>query len=347
MLSTLELSAQAIDPSNTCYQFAEEGRAALAESDYSSAVQKYAYAAKLCPENANYQLELAQAWFFLKDFEKAIQICKPYATGKKAKPEAFRVLGNCLEGQGKNYEALETYRKGLKRFPNSGMLYAEMGILEFSRQRDSEALAYWEKGIISQPTFPSNYYYAAKQCLNIKDFAWTANYAEMYINLVRQGENVREMSKLLMQAYEEARYFDYQNAFRWRFSQNPDSSRMTVEDLKYHNLLNEAFESELPDTVAKLSIKSLSLGRQFACLWNLKQDPHSVAFPLLDWQLQLQQLGFWEAYNYWLLYDARSEEFMDWFKEFQPRYEAFENWFLMNTIYRHEKKPMVRPAALN
>lgn len=318
----------------------------MAAADYASAVQKYTYAAKLCPENADYQLELAQAWFFQKDFEKAMALCKPYTSGKKAKPEAFRVQGNCLEGLGKNFEALECYRKGLKRFPNSGMLYAEMGVLEFSRNRDLEALNYWERGIVAQPTFPSNYYYAAKKCLDLGDLGWAANYAEMYINLVRQGENVKEMSQLLMKAYQKARYFDYEKGFRWDFLQHPDSNYTIPSDVHYHDLLDEAFETELPDTSAKIGIANLTTARQFSCLWNLRQDPKSPALPLLTWQLQLQQLGHWEAYNYWLLYDAIPDEFMVWFKDKQPRYEQFENWFLMNTFYRHVRQPMVRPQIL-
>ncbi len=315
-------------------------------TEYATAVQKYTYAAKLCPDNANYQLALAQAWFFQKDFEKAMEISKPFTSGKKAKPEAFRVQGNCLEGMGKNFEALACYRKGLKRFPSSGMLYAEMGVLEFSRKRDAKALNYWEKGIVAQPTYPTNYYYAAKKSLEFGDLAWAANYAEMYINLVRQGENVREMSKLLMQAYEKARYFDYEKGFRWHFLQNADSNYTIASDIRYHDLLDEAFESELPDTSAHIGIETLTSARQFSCLWNLRQDPKSPALSLLNWQLQLQQLGHWEAYNYWLLYDAVPDEFMAWFKDNQPRYERFENWFLMNTFYRHIRKPMVRPQIL-
>ena len=347
MLMGLRLFAQTMDPSNSCYKFAEEGRAALAKADYATAIQQYSYAAKLCPDNANYQLDLAQAWFFQKDFEKAMAICKPFTTGKHAKPEAFRVQGNCLEGLGKNYEALEIYRKGLKRFPDSGMLYAEMGVLEYSRKRDLEALNYWEMGIVAQPTFPSNYYYAAKKCLDLGDYAWAANYAEMYINLVRQSENVREMSKLLMEAYVKARYFDYEKAFRWNFLQIDDNSFSSASDKNYHNLLAEAFETELPDTSNQVSIANLTVARQFSCLWNLRQDPKSPALPLLSWQLTLQQLGHWEAYNYWLLYDAAPDEFMAWFKENQPRYETFESWFLMNTFYRHIHQPMVRPQNSN
>jgi tetratricopeptide (TPR) repeat protein len=112
--------------------------------------------------------------------------------------------------------------KGCVIFPRSGALYMEMGIVEFGRNRDAAALAYWETGIRLQPDFAPNYYFAAPVLLRMGDYAWAANYAEVMINLSQSGERVTEMSILLMQAHEAARQFDYQKAFLWQFFRPSD-----------------------------------------------------------------------------------------------------------------------------
>ena len=223
----------------------------------------------------------------------------------------------------------------------------EMGIVESGRKRDAEALKYWEQGIVAQPTFASNYYFAAQNLLNLGDLAWAAVYAEVFINIERTGERVREMSKLLMEAHERARLFDYSRAFQWHFYQVKDSaSGMLLPPPSYPHLLDSAFGSEFIDTARTLSIQRLTEVRRFACQWIPQQLQGDPAAHLLQWQQTLAREGHLEAYHYWMLYDARQDEFMHWYEKNKARYEAFEGWFLRNTLYRHIKSPIVRRATI-
>jgi Tfp pilus assembly protein PilF len=327
------------------WQLAQEARERIVTGDFRVAAEKYSRAFKLCPNNLDYQIGLAHARYFLKEYTAAMELSQPLMMGRKARAEAFQVYGNCQDAQGQSYEALETYRKGLKRFPNAGMLYMEMGIVEFGRKRDAQALQYWEQGIVAQPTYPSNYYFAAKRLFEQGDYAWAANYAELFINLERIGDRVREMSKLFMQAHERARHFDYEKAFRWHFFQVKDTATgLPLPAPRYHLLLDSSFTSEFTDTATKISIANLLDIRRFVCHWLPQQLPDNPARGLLDWQQLIVQAGHLEAYHYWLLYDARQEEFLAWFEENQPRYEAFEGWFLRNTFHRHVKRAVVRPT---
>lgn len=328
---------------NEAWQLAQEAQQAIGEGKFQDAAEKYSHAHQLVPQNADYTLGLAHAKFFLKDYAAAMSLCQPLMEGKAAKAEAFQVVGNCLDAQGKPYEALETYRAGLKRFPQAGVLYMEMGIVESGRKRDAEALDYWERGIVAQPTFASNYYFAAQNLLAQGDLGWAANYAEVFINVERTGERVREMSKLLMAAHERARVFDYDRAFQWHFFQMRDSvSGKLLPPPPYHHLLDSAFGSEFMDTARTLGIRRLAEVRRFACHWIPQQLGTDPAMNLLHWQQLVAQQGHSEAYHYWMLYDARPDEFLAWYERNKAGYEAFEGWFLRNTLYRHVKSPVVR-----
>ncbi len=325
------------------WKLSQEGHELISQGEFEKAVQKFTYAHNLVPDNRDYQLGLANAWFFVRAYDKAQDLCRPLMVGRKACPEAFQVFGNCQDAQGQSYEALETYRKGLLRFPNAGVLFVEMGIVEAGRDRWDEALGYWEQGIAAQPTLPSNYYFAAKRLHDIGDYAWAAVYAELFINLERTGERVRDMSKLLMASYEKARRYDYEKAFKWQFFQvQAPSGQAALPYPATDSLLDQAFSSQFIDTTATISIRSLIEIRRFVCLLLPTQAPHDPAVGLWEWQQLLGQMDHFEAYHYWLLYDARNEEFMAWFEANGDQYDAFEGWFARNTFHTHIKRPVLR-----
>jgi tetratricopeptide (TPR) repeat protein len=325
-------------------QLAKEAGESIGTGEFHTAAEKFARASKLDPKNVDYQIGLANARFFLQDHAGAMALCKPLMTGKSPNAEAFQVYGSCQDALGQSYEALATFREGLVHFPKSGALYMEMGIVEFGRNRDVEALGYWEEGIRVQPAYAANYYFAALVLLKLGDYAWAANYAELFINLSRNEQRVTEMSLLVMAANEGARVFDYQEAFRWRFFQPLDSVPLGSREVwPYYQLLNEAYSSEFTDTTTHISIARLADIRRFVAYWLPRQDPQNPAMNLYRWQQRVVDAGFWEAYNYWLLADARREKALNWFENNKSEFEEFESWLMRNSIHKHLKRAVVRP----
>lgn len=342
-LLPLSLAAQGGNSHGEAWEQAREGRERIASGDFDGAIEKFSHAHKLQPDIAEFQIGLANAWFFKQDYKQSMGYCRPLMSGRKARPDAFQVYGNCLDAMGKPYEALETYRKGLKLFPDAGVLYLEMGTVEAGRDRNLEALGYFEQGIRVQPTLSSNYYFAAQTLFGLGDYAWAAHYAELFINLERNGDRVREMSRLLMSAYEKARIFDFETAYHWQFLQPTDPG---MQATPHHAAMDEGHGAALMDTARVLTIHRLAETRRFVGHWLPTKLPDSPARALFEWHQTLVRQGIFEAYNYWLLYDAREKEFVDWLATHQRAYADFEAWFLLNTFHRHVKRPISRPTAV-
>jgi tetratricopeptide (TPR) repeat protein len=334
----LRLPAQSAALRAEARQLSEEAETLLRDGRPRDAVQKFTRAAALDPKNTPLRLQLARAHYFDQNYKASMKISGPLMQLKKPSMEAFQLYGNCQQELGKDYDALLTYREGLSRFPRAGALYMEMGILEFARQRDSVALAYWEAGIRAQPAFSANYYLAAKAQFQRGDLAWAFLYAETFINLDRTGDRVREMSILLYQAFLNARDYDYQGEFHWRFvpEERPEWH------FPLHTLLAESFQSTHPDTAWTPDIATLGEARRFAAFFVQSRLPDNPAAALLKWQQRIAAQGHFEAYNYWLFYDARPEDFMLWYDTNKAAYEAFEAWFLRMPFPKHLKRPVVR-----
>jgi tetratricopeptide (TPR) repeat protein len=68
------------------------------------------------------------------------------------------MLGNAYDDNGQRGKARDAYNEGLKKFPNAGRLYLELGTTYWMENDYDHAVSLWEKGVEVQPCYPSNYY---------------------------------------------------------------------------------------------------------------------------------------------------------------------------------------------
>lgn len=329
-------SAQSAAARAEAHQYSLDGADQMLARDYPKAVASFSRAHRLDPKNNIFTLQLAEAHFFNKSYKKTMALVGPMLNKKKDSPEAYQLYGNSLDMLGKSAEAVKTYKRGIRAFPNSGLLFMELGIFEYGNGDDRAALAWWEAGMRANPTFPSNYYYAAKRSMERGDFAWAGLYAEMFLNLERIGTRTHEVSELLMAAYAKARIEVADEGYQYRFDADAGG------DMGFFVALNEAFKAEVKDTARTLTIAGLYPSRRFAAFYMCDKHPLNPAHGMFEWHRLLSEKGFFRAYTYWLLYDARPKEFLAWYESHKDEYEAFENWFIRNTYHKQIKTTLVR-----
>ena len=94
----------------------------------------------------------------------------------------FQLGGNVYKALEEAKECEKVYKKGLKKFPNSGPLYSEYGELLWAT-KDYSAIDQWEKGIQVDPAYSGNYYNAALYYFYTKDKVWSLIYGEIFVNM--------------------------------------------------------------------------------------------------------------------------------------------------------------------
>ena len=148
-------------------------------------------------ENFTYPYEIAYAYYHKEDYKQAVKILENAITKyKNPNARAFQLLGNAYDIMGNPKKAIEWYQTGLKKFPNSGELYLELGNLQFQKKEYAKALPFYEKGIEISPQFPSNYYRSTQIYCNSSERVWGMIYGEIFMNLERNSERTLEISKL-------------------------------------------------------------------------------------------------------------------------------------------------------
>src|SRR5205823_4936330 len=104
----------------------------------------------------------------------------------------FQIAGNIYKALGEVKECDKMYKKGIKKFPNSGALYKEYGDLLWIN-KDYTAIKQWEKGIEMDPDYSGNYYNACKYYYLSTDKIWSIIYGEIFLNIESMTSRTAEI----------------------------------------------------------------------------------------------------------------------------------------------------------
>mgnify|MGYP001796140230 CR=1 FL=1 len=293
-------------------------------------------AAKLIPESLTPPYEMAYAYQLKKDYPKVIKILKKLTKHEKVNDRVFQLLGNAYDYNQQPEKAIQTYQAGLKKFPKSGKLYTEWGILEFSRKNLNEAVDKWEMGIKANPYHSSNYYWLTKIFRNTEERIWALLYGEMFMNLTSSRKRAQEVSQWLYESFKQSHRVK-------------DSSKASVHLTKKTSI--DVTQLDDPDKVIpfeltytmfytlstfhfskKIDIEAIYQHKKaFLEAWFGKQGKAKV-YPnkLLDFQKALMDSGHLETYTYWVLGTGNFDEAKPWFEKNEPKFKSFVDWIQKN-----------------
>lgn len=302
-------------------------------------------AKKLDPEDYVYQYEIGYAIYLKKDYEKAIGAFQQTLLYKNSDAQCYQMLGNSYDYAGQRQKAIEAYQEGLKKYPNAGRLYHELGIVQLDEKNYDEAILWWEKGVAAQPEYPSNYYRLARLFSQSTDRLWALLYGELFMNIERNSKRTEEISQLI--------YDTYKESINLGDSTKVDlvSNVITIDNKKKFELpFKFVFGTDFvvaltPSVIVKdtLSIRVLSNAREnFVKSWYKQKRDKKYPNLLLDFHNQLSEKGFLQAYNYWILMKGNEAEFENWYNENKKTYDEFAAWFNENPLSIDKKKYFLR-----
>lgn len=291
-------------------------------------------AQQIDPEYINIPYEIAFAYQLAKNYDKSIEIAKPLLKHPDVFDQVYQLIGNSYDLKGDKEKAIKIYDKGIKKFPNSGKLYLEKGIVIASQEKWFEALDVWEKGIIADPTHSSNYFYASQVLTQTDEKIWGIYYGEIFLNLEPNTQRTSQISKLVYDTYKVCLPTD-NNKWGLHFSHKATNIVLgNLKDLKFsfetvHNL---AMEKGYKEVEPNFTIDNLiKIRKQFLNDWNAD---YANRYPnlIFDYHNLLIKNKMFEPYMYWILKDGASIEFQDWKNKNEDSYNNFVEWFNENPM---------------
>jgi Tfp pilus assembly protein PilF len=308
LLSALQSFSQTPNPQETARTFMRSG-------DFDNAILVLNRALQSDRENLDLQKDLAQAFYYKRDYAKALEVVKTMVDRDDADVITYQIAGNVYKALEEAKEAEKMYKKALKKFSKSGPLYSEYGELLWAK-KDYDAIRLWEKGIQEDPSFAGNYYNAAVYHFYTKDKIWSLIYGEIFVNMESLTERATAMKDLLLSAYKEKLFADADITKGTEKSKN-DFSNAVLQTMNKQSAL----------AARGLTTETLTMIRtRFILDW---YQNYAAKFPfrLFDYHQQLIREGMFEAYNQWLFGTVENLPAYDnWTKTHQEAYTKFTNF---------------------
>ncbi|WP_172826964.1 tetratricopeptide repeat protein [Flammeovirga sp. SJP92] len=313
------------------YNKAKQAVELMDNGNYDMSIQLLEEATKLDPTNFIYPYEIGYALILKKKYKKATKYFEKVVKMEGSDDQSYQMLGNAYSMGGNKEKAIDAYNRGLKKYPNSGRLYLEIGNVH---QDDwNKALEYYEKGVQVDPTYPSNYYWLAKIFCNSTEEIWGMFYGEMFMNIERNSKRTEEISQLLFDTYKSEIQFTSDTTKSVSFSQNNVIDITAKKPTLPYSMIYETGLMIAVSDVNSITLKTLhKIRSQHTNFYFDQKFNDSYPNVVFDWHKTLIQKEMFECYNYWLMMKGAPDEFDEWIGTNQEKFESFINWFSENPM---------------
>lgn len=294
--------------------------------DYNNAIIILNRALEQDKDNLELLKDVTMNYYLKRDYTKALEQVKKIVAREDADVISYQIAGNVYKALEEVKDCEKMYKKALKKFPESGPLYSEYGELLYALQKPTEAIVYWEKGILADPSYSGNYYNAARHYFFTRDKVWSLIYGEIFVNMESLSERGAAMKQLLLDGYKEKLFADADITKGMAKNKNEFSNAFLQTMSKQTSVINRGVTAE-----------TLTMVRtRFLLDW---YQTYATKFPykLFDFQQQLLQDGLFDAYNQWLFGAVQDLAAYDnWTKTHADAYTKFTN-FQKTRIFKMPK----------
>jgi tetratricopeptide (TPR) repeat protein len=313
ILLCLLITASTLGQNQTPKQLHETARSFMRQGDYPNAILVLNRGLEQEPKNLDMAKDLAMSYYYQKDNTKALEIINPILDREYADDQSFQVAGLIYRQAGMAKDCERIYKKGLKKFPESGPLYNELGELQW-QQQNFEAIKQWEKGIETDPSYSKNYYNASRYYYLSLDKVWSLLYGEIFINMEPMSSKAPEIKQLLVEGYK--KLFSEANLE----ANNKDKSPFIKAFLKSMN-------GQSGVAMGGINTETLTMIRaRFILDWFSEGNP-KFKYRLFAYQQQLLKEGLFDAYNQWLFGSVQNlSAYQNWVNTNNNVYTEFQNF---------------------
>lgn len=308
----------------------ESAAAYLNRGDYANAIMMYSQAIRQAPSDVPLRRDLAYTYFLSGDTKKAKEIVDPVIATDAADEQTYQVASAIENALGNTGKAKRLLNEGIAKFSNSGLLYNSKGNILNADKSTKDALEAYNAGIKVEPSYPMNYYNAAKIYFQNDDAVWALLYAEIYVNLDPTSQRTIEIKKMMIDAYR--KLFspgedDELPGFK------PGSAKGESRNRNFADIYKNLMLKSAPAISDGLNTENLIMLRTRFMLAYYKDYSINYPFTLFSYQDKMLHDGVYDAYNQWLFGAVdNSQEFSLWVKVNNKEYTAFENWRKRNPL---------------
>ncbi len=319
LLVVLLLSVQ-FSIAQSAKELQETARSFMQQGDFTNASLVLTRAAAMEPNNIDITKDLALNYYFQKNYTRGLEIIKPVLDREDADDQCYQIAGNFYKQLEQPKECEKLFRKGLKKIPQSGALYNELGELQWA-QSNYDAINQWEKGIEVDPNYSKNYYNACKYYYLTTDKVWSIIYGEVFVNMEPLNRTTPEIKSILLESYK-------------KLFAETEPAKESKETGKFSDAFLQTMKKQNQVVLGGIGPETLTMIRtRFILDWF---HDYAAKYPsrLFEYQRQLLREGMFDAYNQWLFGTVQNlAAYQNWITTHSTDYNEF-NRFQKGRTYK-------------
>lgn len=298
------------------------------KGDYTGAINVYKQALKIDQNSAMANYEIASTYVALKNYELAIEHCEAViAANDKYIDHAYMVKGTALDMMGKSTEAITTYERALKEFPNNHLIQYNLAVTAYNIKDFAKAEGALQQALKIKPSHASSHlllgYILSDQGFRVKSLLALYN----FLLLEPEGNRAKDAFNLLETELK-----------RGVNKLDEQVTTITVDEEKSED---EFYSAEL----------MLSLLEASKNLEDNKKKPQSVlffettrSFFTVLGEIKKENKGFWwdyyvdffynltkeqhvEAFSYYISLSKEDDAIYNWLNDHKVQMEALSVWY--------------------
>ncbi len=308
IIALVVFTARAQDnwPSPEVQQMYLHAQEYVAMGNYKDAIVTYKQVILLAPEKFVLYKGLGKALYLAGSYSKATEALKPFMDKPEADEEFYDLLGASRAAQKDAKGAKVALKKGLGRYPSSGLLYHDLGHLYDLEKKSLDALGAWVMGISKDPAYPQSYRDAAIKYLNGGDVMQGLLYGEVYLNITSDTSGADAMRKMIFAGYK-TMFDDIATNSTTRLGEMGQPAE------SFRDAVEKTYLPLTPVVSDGITTENLTMVRtRFLMDW---VDKYAGIYPysLFAYQDYLVRNGLFDIYNEWLFGKAESvSEYNAW-----------------------------------
>lgn len=317
--------AQTVWPTPEVEFLYKEGREYHSKGNLREAIIRYQQAIQIAPEVVLLYRELAHAYYLAQGYDEAIKTLQPIIDKKKADPETYKIMAQCLVAIDETKKARKLLREAIAVYPNSGALYYQMGLMYENEGEFVYAIESWLDGIEKDPTYHINYYEAARFYINTDKVVWAILYGEIFINIEQQTKRSYDARALVLNAYQKL-FTSLSTGDIPKFGSGNNKGRVSFEEAVYDTyiklspVMSDGFTTE----------NLIMLRTRFIMDWTLTHA-EKYPFTLFARHDDMIRNGYFDMYNQWLFGRVENAQQYEAWQKFHPNaIPALEQWLSRN-----------------
>ena len=293
---------------------------------------------KIFPTNTDIVYNKSLILYNKKDYKNATDLLLKIITNNDTKEIHFQLLSRLYDLQENTPKAIQYIDEGIKKFPSSGRLYYELGLIELADQNREQAANAFEKGIYNDPKFDKNYYQIAKLFNSSHNIIWTIIYAEIYLNITIDNLKAREISKILYDAYQFSIKKKDGNS-KFIFFMQDESNNFMANPFKFNfqKLFNEALKNTIKNQNNIYLDDLIKIRKNFISLWF--KNNYNIHYPniLFEYHKNIIDNKFFDAYSYAIMSQGDPQAVSIWFQNNNDKFKKYSAWSVKNTLKLNNK----------